>query len=499
MLKSSNKRTSQLVCAALLLLVGLLTVPTKAANPTYLSQVLVPADFASDTTVQFACSISVTHSGSGVIVASRIVDDAELLITVYDNTLKLLAEEIAENFVTSGVNTTTLSCKAVLSDDLDRFVVSIASPTIGDATNPAKVQAFLRNTAGSYYAIQSWTGTTSNSVARSVDMSADGKTLVFSVPYKLNYTLGQIQVWALNATNTTAYYLKQTLTSPLNESIPTLPWTEDIAISANGLVVAANSPNIGSIYLYNRTDSNSNFTFTALLSFNTSGTPFTSIAMSGDGKTVAATYYWKTTYTLDNSTSTFDGVVVWTFDDSTQSWPTDPANVNFGVATVNVTSGKTTYPERISSPVSLCKEGKAFMVPVYVNSTVGGGENVLFAVFESDGAGDWVVTGFPAPANSTWLLPSSKTIQQISPTPGSGIGFGHMMSDAGNLALVPTQQSNSSGYFAYWADAYVAVTNCDQNPPSPVAPPIAGSAVGQWIIVAVGIVGFLAFIGVAAI
>ena len=450
----------------------------------------VPSNYANDTTVRFACSIQVAHSGNGVLIVSTVADRNATLLTVYDANLALLANFTGPSL--NGADVSSLACKGTISDDLKTVFVSISTSTPGSANDPAKVAYILGNpVTGNYTIHTAWTSDNVSSTARSVASSADGVTTVFSVP-ATTFIASQLEVWVKNTSDSTSpVYLQQNIPWAVNDT--STAWNDDVDMSTSGNTIFVLSPTQGSVYVFDRLAFGDNYTFTTVLTYNTSGHAFTSFAAAGDGLRVFATFDWSVTNT-DNSTTEYNGVAVWSYDATQLAWDTTPVIVTSGVATLNTTTNITTiaYTYKIAKPISACKQGRGFIAPVYINSSTAITEKVLFASFNEANDSTWTATNFPAPANSTLPLGASIAVRQVSPT-GYSIGFTHMLSDSGFLAVVPTEQNNSTTT-AYWADSYISVTDCGQVTPVPATP---GNADATWVIVAFTGLGFFIVVAVA--
>jgi hypothetical protein len=492
--------TAKLTNGLVLLVLCLGLIQVTSAAPTYDQQILKP-DSLVNNTVQFPCAISVAHSGLGAVTLSR--------DTTANTTVILVLEKDADNlWVTKGevivdmaldltVDADQITCSAAIEDSLERFVVSIATNTPSSATNPAMVRIFMLNDT-TYSMIQELETAGNVSQAKAVAMSADGETIYLSEPASV-FNASRIRILTFDA-NASTYNVSQDIEPAVNVSSLGASWTEDIAASTDGNVFIANSPYAPHIYIFAREDSLSNFTFVDRLSINTTTAAFTSIALAGVGEHIFATYDFDVEE-VDNSTTRHNGVYRWSYDGELLAWDPVPSSITYGVGTLNTTTDITTYnySRYIHSPVSACSSGNAIVVSTYV-ADYDNTENITFTSLSLDAtSGLWIAEDFPLPTFADWLLSGVATVQEISSTLGSGIGFNRILSDLGDLALVPTQQSNNTE-FAYWISSYTGVADCSDAPiatpvdPVPSAPTaVTGNTIATAVIASAAVaVGFVA-------
>lgn len=482
----------------LLLLVTLcigLAIPFAHADPTYDQQILQPDTLSTDS-MQFPCALAVTHDGLGAVSMSRDLTTNSTVATVYEINAAGVWVQRGAAIVVFTFSTADapadITCSVATSDDLNTFVVSIATNTPASTSNPAKTNIYQLDPTNSaaYLLIQALTTSGNISQAKAVAMSADAGTIYLSEPATV-FENSRVRILKLNVDNGSYYDVIQDLVAPINVSSLGASWTEDIAASTDGNTFIANSPYAPHIYIYSRDDSASNFTFVDRVAINITDTPFTSIALAGDGLHIFATYHYEVTE-VDNSTTLYNGIYRWSYDASLLAWDPIPDPITYGVGVLNTTTNITiyTYSRYIHSPVSACFRGSAIIAPTY-NSSFTSAENITFTALSLDETlGEWVAVNFPVPTETDWLLTGVTTVQQISPTTGSGIGFNRILSDLGDVALVPTQQVNNT-QFAYWISAYSAVADCTvvptpTAPTSPVAP--TASQISGYIIAGAAVV-----------
>jgi len=468
-----------------------------AATITYKESLPLPDQFANDTAV-YPCSIAVAHSGRGAALMGLDTTTNETIIIVKQYTGNLNGYHVSTkaviypDFLINGfsgtADTDTISCSLGISDDLSLISATIALD-VPDGNQPVNSELHIYSNAtgagsNNYTLIGDFISNSNlSSIARSAAMTSDGQTIIASSPAS-TFANSMITIFKPDPANASVYDVWQSISPPFNESAGITRWTEDCVTSANGSVFVCNSPQITHLYVFTRDSSTDNYTYDSLLSVNTtSGALFTSIAISGDGSRIFATYGYVVTE-VDNSTSRYNGVMIWTYDNVQLTWGV-PYDVNYSVGTFNNVTNVTNYfpSQFIFNPVSSCLEGLSFIAPTYNCSRFA--ENVTYGVWTNNTSTglNWTLNQiFPLP--SYWPIPTATSVQQLSPIASAfgNIGFSRTLSDSSGWSLVPSGQTNGTSS-AGWVDSYTGVGACFSPPGS------AGNTNAMiGIIVALGVV-----------